>query len=249
MTKVMCLDTLKTVIYILSKEGLLFSEKITKFGILKVAVNFSLAAVLNALAILNIISGIKANNMELVNWMVCVLIPALLCATKAVTFVINRKCFLSILQDLSSLSFNAHNYRLNRHIHLIDRVSTLLLKYFIIADIVIIIAFCILPFAINMRMVVPPPFHTGRFDVLYKLFHLILCSYVGGNMASFDTLYMTLMGLGVAQLNILKERLTDVFEDVNNLAKVTGESILSEINAGALHILKECIILHKIIIK
>lgn len=249
MKKVKCSDTVKTVISILSKEGLLFGREITKFDIFKAALNLLLSGVINVFIILDIINAVKVNNTKMANWMICVLIPVVGYVTKEFTLMINRKYFFSILQDLSSLNFNSHNDRQNRHIHLIDKTSSLLLKYFLISDSVIIVSFCVLPFAINIRMVVPPPFDTGRFDVLYKLFNLIASTYIGYNMTFLDVLYMTMMGLGIAQLNILKERLTEILEDANNLVVLEKDYNLHETDTIATRILRECVDLHQMIIK
>lgn len=249
MKKVTCSDTVKTVISILSKEGLLFRGEMTKLDKCKAALNLLLAVAVNMFIMLDIINALKIDNMNMANWMICVLIPGIGYGTKEFTLLVNRRCFSALLQDLSSLSFNAHNDRLNRHIRLIDRTSNLLFKYFLISDSIIIISFCVLPFALNIRMGIPAPFETGRFDVLYKLFHLMYCSYIGYNMTFLDILYMTLMGLAIAQLNVLKERLTDIVEDASDMKMFEETSILHETNIVARRILREYILLHGMIIK
>lgn len=249
MKKVVRSDTLKTVISILSKEGLLFRGNITTLDKFKVALNILLVVTVNIFVILDIINALKSDNIKMASWMICVLIPAAGCGTKGFTLLVNRKCLFALLQDLSSLRFSEHDDKLNKYIRIIDKRSNLLLKYFLISVSLIIISFCVLPFAINIRMGIPAPFDTGRFDIPYKLFHLMYCTYMGYNMSFLDVLYMTLMGLGIAQLDVLKERLTDILEEVNKREVFEEGNVLQDTNITARCVLREYILIHEMIIK
>ncbi|KAK9718562.1 hypothetical protein QE152_g23152 [Popillia japonica] len=94
-----------------------------------------------------------------------------------------------------------------------------------------------------MPLMIPAPFNTGNYDVIYKIAHLLATSYVGLTSASIDVFYMALIAVCRAQLNILQERLMNVTEDAQAICMNNPESYEAIIE----NILKECIILHEAI--
>lgn len=246
MAKISCLEPLRVSSNVLSKHGVLFTKNITKLDILKIILNFLYIILLETFVILNIRYGIAVNDMALVNWMICIKIPILYYTAKMLTLLINRRYLLSILRDLNSEVFNGHTEELNRHVQKIRDISNLTLKYFALAVGIFLVVTCILPFVINIRIIMPAPFYTGGYDVFYKIPHLIAFTYFGLNAVSFDIFYMTLIGLAISQLNILQERLINVKENAVNIAANNNQENLTTITT---RLLKECFIQHQMIIR
>ncbi|GJQ66207.1 hypothetical protein Trydic_g4265 [Trypoxylus dichotomus] len=68
-------------------------------------------------------------------------------------------------------------------------------------------------------MIIPTPFEMGKYDVIYKAMHVVMCVYLGLNSTSFDVLYMTLLGICIAQLYILEEMLMHVYEEAREVRR------------------------------
>lgn len=246
MAKISCLETVKESSYILSKHGLLFTGKITPLDILKIVLNFLFSILIDTLVILNIKNAIRVNNMRLANWMICVLVPMLFYSARTFTLLVNKQCLVSLLKDLNSDIFNGHSEDLNRHVRAIKTISSVMLRYFGTAAAIFILVYSILPFAINIRMMIPPPFNTGRYDILYKLCHLIAIIYLGLNAVCLDIFYITLMGLAIAQLNILQERLIEILPNAKAIqSKICPYETLATV---ASRIVKDCVVQHEMII-
>ncbi|GJQ66198.1 hypothetical protein Trydic_g4257 [Trypoxylus dichotomus] len=110
--------------------------------------------------------------------------------------------------------------------------------------VVIMVLLCgFLPFVADVKLMIPAPFNTGKFDVGYKILHIVIIGYLGVTLVGLDMLYMTLIGLGVAQINILEERLINVSENYKQLSKENEITNLSFTK----RILPECAILYEAI--
>ncbi|KAK9730329.1 hypothetical protein QE152_g15295 [Popillia japonica] len=88
-------------------------------------------------------------------------------------------------------------------------------------------------------MMVPASFDTGRLDIVYKTAHLFTAVYLGFNSTALDIMYIVLMALCAAQLNILKERLSSILKNNRVDAKDMDEVIDG--------MLRNCVILHEAI--
>ncbi|GJQ66211.1 hypothetical protein Trydic_g4269 [Trypoxylus dichotomus] len=149
--------------------------------------------------------------------MTCILIPMVNYWAKSFTLMVNKRCFQSILLDLGSNTLNAHSEILNEHIQFIYRTSRLLLS-----------------------LTIPAPFETGKYDIIYKIGHFFATGYLAFNTIGFDILFLTLLSLCVAQLNILEERLSNGLDDAEDSCEDRNRLGL-EIHT----ILREIVILHE----
>ncbi|KAI4468382.1 chitinase [Holotrichia oblita] len=101
----------------------------------------------------------------------------------------------------------------------------------------------ILPFIANTTMMIPPPIDVGKFSLLYKIVHILMVLYLGSNSICYDLLFMTLLGLCIAQQNILEQKLLHVYEEALKISIKDGHSTVYIEK----QILKHCVILHQTI--
>lgn len=238
MIKVHCMKTLAAPHWILTKSGLWPVKTLSIVTTLKITFNIIIDAAVYILIVHNIINAVNSNNTKLLNWMTCIVIPITGYIAKSATLLLNKSCFFSIVDDLKSATFNLHSEQSNKHIKFINKISIMMMRYFATAQIVFALIFNILPFVMNIQMMLPPSFNTGRFDVAYKIVHLFAAIYLGFNSTALDILCMVLMALCAAQLNILEERLTNILLDKlqNNNAHLKLDNVL-----------RDCVILHQMI--
>lgn len=249
MGKIDCIETLKTSSYVLSKTGVLFTKKLCTLDITKIVLNILLDLVINIIIVLNIKNSLEINNVKLTNWMVCLLLPMENYVAKRLTLLVNKKCLISLLDILNSEVFNNHSEKQNRHIQMLNKISRLIFRYFAFTMTVSLTVFCLLPFIVDIKMMIPPPFETKQFEVVYKLLHFLSAFYLAVNTTGLDMFYMTLLGLGNAQLKILEERLLNLLEDSKQIQRLTEVVACDHIDSITERILKDCIILHKMIIE
>lgn len=250
MARIMCTDPIVKNLNILGKEGLLPSNNFKLTQILKITFHvifFSLATAINVANIVNAIEN--GSDMEL-NRATCVLIPLTQLIFKGVTILINKEYFFLLLDDLKSDAFNSHSIKLNVHIEFVYKVSDLLQKYYTVAIGSFIFVVAILPFVSNMRLMMPAPFDMGKYMFFYKIIHFFMTVYLATNSISLDVMYMSLIALGIAQLNILHEKLVNVFKDSRTLSenKYVGEDLEESDSKFAVteqEILKQCIVHHE----
>ncbi|GJQ66183.1 hypothetical protein Trydic_g4243 [Trypoxylus dichotomus] len=176
--------------------------------------------------------------------MVCILIPEINLTVKGLILLKNKKCFVSILEDLNSDTFNIRNKKLNKHIQLVHKVSRLILRYFTLIMSTFLLIASVLPLMTNMKMLIPNPIESGRFEFIYRITHLLFTTYMAINSASLDVLYASLIGLCVAQLNILDARLENLFKGANERQLTKNFNDKHTIIGKRL---RECIILHETI--
>lgn len=241
MAKMNCLEPLRITLYILSKNGFVVTGKITGINVMKIMLNIAFLIITYSMIILNIRKAMTASDTGLANWMLCILVPMVYYAAKGFTLLVKRDRLLSILEDLQSDVFNRHGEILNRHVRRVNTLSRLLLQYFAVAAFIVMIVCCFLPFVVNMRMMVPYPFEAKKFEIPYKLCHMVLIAYFAVNSATFDVFYMGLLGLGISQLNILNERLKDAPN--KQFFRTRDADIQMKRSLG------ECVALHKMIIE
>lgn len=240
MVKMNCVKTFENSKWILSKSGLWTIQEITKCTVLKLIFNFLFDVVVSTIICCNIVNAIKSKNIKLLNRMICMLISITNYIGKSSTLMVNKKCFESILLDLGSHIFNAHSEVLHEHIQFIYRRSRLFLRYFVMALTAYVTVGSFLPMVLNIGLMIPAPFDTGRFDFLYKIAHFFSTGYICFNTVGFDLLYLTLLSLCVAQLNILEARLQNVLEDATE-----SYSSQKQIDLVVKDILQDIIILHE----
>lgn len=248
MYHVCCKETLSTPRWFLEKSGAWPSKTLTLSGILKLLINLTVNITVFILIIMNAINALESNNMMLLNWMICILIPLVTFCGKLITLVKNKKCFFSIINCMESDIFNSHDEKLNQYVRKIHNILKLLSKYFIVAVTILVSMFCILPFVKNSMEILPAPFDTGNYDILYKIAHLLVFLYYSFVSISLDTLNLTLLALGGAELDILKEKLLNVIEDAKAYCcsdikqRTSTENVIE-------NILRDCVILHELINK
>lgn len=244
MSTINCLQPLSASYWLLKTFGLWPVHKLTKIIVLKLILYFLIDMFVTSMAIHNIINAIRSKNIPLFNWMTCILPVFLNWNMKIITLFKNRNVLFSILDDLRSTTFNVHSQELNKHIQRIDRISKLLAKYFEAAVVVFILIFCLMPFVTDIKLALPPSFNLGKYDVLYKMGHLFVTIYLGTSSVAYDILYMSFMTLCVAQLNILQDRLTNIYEDAKDRHR---NDVLKPVESLLGEILQECVILHETI--
>lgn len=244
MVQIRCITTLDNPKWILSKFGFWIKYNGTAWEKYRFVVCVSFNIALITVVCLNIVNSIKTGEIRLLNRMTCMLVEGFTYIAKLITLIINERCFELILMDLDSEAFNTHNRKLNEHIQYIHKISKLLFGYFIITVLTYLIIGTFLPIVINISPMVPAPFHTGTYDIVYKLILFILCSYMAFNSIGLDTLYLTLLSLCIAQLNILNGKLLEGVDDVSVKVKSKEEMILKSHAA-----LREIVKLHEGIIQ
>nr|QBB72958.1 odorant receptor [Protaetia brevitarsis] len=246
MSKIGYKEALAIPISVLTKMGLWPAKKVNLVVISKLFMNIVIAIITETVMVSNIIQAARSVNMKLLNWSICVFFPLTNLHIKALSLWINRSYFLSLLNDLDSTSFNNHPVKLNRHIQTIAKISDVIVKYFALVMVIFLSIFSLLPSFTNLPLMMPPPFDMGKFDVAYRIGHLLATSYLATMSATIDSLYMSLIALSNAQLDILRERLIKVSEDANELCDSMDKM---KWDAGVWIILKECVLLHDTITK
>lgn len=236
--KLSCIEAVSTTTSILLAEGLLPSANRHRFYPSKLIFHLIANALVVGVLITNILNGIRAGNATFINQMTCVLIPVVNLDAKSFTIFKNKNCFVSIMEDLKSDIFNTHSDKLNVHIQLVNKVSRLMSRYFMITMGVFVIFSCILPMMTNIRLLIPSPIDLGQLHILYEIMHFCCTTYLGINSTCFDVLYVSILGICIAQLNILETRLSNIYEESN-------KADINELDT----ILSECIKLHDLINK
>lgn len=242
MTRIRCVELLDDTKWMLAKSGLWPIRRITICEVLKFIFSFLADAFLFIFASYNTVIAIKTGDIDLINLMICVLIPAANYTAKGYTIIMNKRCLEDILADLESDAFNTHSLQLNKYLQLIHNTTKTFLKYFILTLTLYMSVRSILPMIVNVEMIVPAPVDMGNFDILYKIAHLFATASASFNTVAFDVLYLSLMSLCIAQLNILQEKLKGIFETVEESRRET-----ENISRLVLRIVKECVILHETI--
>lgn len=245
-TKVNCVEVLQKPIWVLKITGLWPLRKLNAIVLSKLVFNIVFDVVTLIIVLQNIVVARNTKNLRLLNWMICILLPLTNFFAKTVPLWFNRESLQSILNDLNSYDFNSHSDKLNKHIQKIDKISKLIWRYFGLAMTAFVSAFSILPFIIKIQPMIPAPFKTGNYDVVYKSAHLFATSYLSINSASVDVFYMSLISLCGAQINILEHKLINVLDDAKT-SSVNCDGNL--IGTTVEDILKECIVLHETINK
>lgn len=248
MVHVDCLAPLVKPRWLLVKGGLWPMENTTPFIAIKYVLNFLFDVIILAIVLHNIYNAVTTHNINLLNWMTCVLLPLVNYFTKAVTLFTNKSYLNSILDDLKGDTFNQHSDKLNRHIQKIYRISNMIIRYFAIVLTTFISIFAVLPIITNIRPIIPASFDTGRYDIIYNIGHLIASVFMASISTAFDVFNMSLMALCAAQINILGERLTNILEDAQEMfakfGKIRG---FTSVGAATEFILRESVILHEAI--
>lgn len=240
MIRVNCMKIFENSQRILSTSGLWLKPTITTSAVLKLILNILFNVTVSTVICQNISKAVKEKNIKVFNRMICVSVGMMTYFSKSLSIMINKKCFYSILFDLESKTFNTHSDTLNRHLWNIYRISKLVRGYFIMALAVYMAIGSLLPFFLNVGYIIPPPFHSAKYDIVYKVAHFLGTGYLAFNTIGLDTLFLSLLSLCVAQLNILEGKLTEVFGDAKHNTKNDTE-IKLEVHI----ILQEIVILHE----
>lgn len=254
MSRITCIDPIIKILNLLRKEGLLPNNKFKLKQILQIIVHALFFTLIMSINITNIVKAIKTNNGMELNRVTCITIPIAQLLLKGLALLMNKKYFFLILDDLKSDTFNSHSVKLNVYIEFVYKLSDLLRKYYILAISLFVLVAAILPFISNMRLMMPAPFYMGKYIFFYKIIHLLMTIYLATNSISLDVMYMSLMALCIAQLNILEEKLINIFEESRKafqsrdikdtvMEEETGSNIKFAI--AEQNILKECIIHHE----
>lgn len=241
MSYVSCLDVIDSPRWILTKNGLYPIKIITKSVILKLIINFILHISTYGIVIHNVFIALRTRNTTLLNWVTCVLLPMTNYYAKIATLIFRRTIFFSILDDLKSKEFNPRNKKLNENIQRVNTISKMLIRYFALSIGSCVIIFSFLPIVMNSLMMIPASFNTGRYDLLYKILHCIFTSYMSYTCFGVDILYMTLLGLCSAELDILHEKLLNTLNDSRNIC---NEYEAANIVIVEHIVLKECVFMH-----
>lgn len=227
-------------------EGLLPENLIDELSISTFIFHFVTGMCTLALIVFSMVEAIKVHNSMVLNQQACVFMSAVTVLAKVFAIVRNKSCFVSVIDDLKSHTFNAHDEQQNEHIQFVDRITKLILRYYVVVGVTFLLFSCLLPFILDVKMVIPPPFEVGKFEILYKFVHFTVISYMVLNSVTFDVLYMSIMGLCIAQLIILRERLISVAQGDNNTKAVKK---YKDTYRDAEQVLKECVLLHEMLNK
>lgn len=239
--KLSCIAVLARPILVLRISGLWPAKELNLVVILKFLFNILIDLATVSVVFHNIEIAVRTKNIRLLNWMTCILLPLTNFYIKTIPLWIHRNYFLSTIYELNSPAFNSHSDEHNKYIQTIEKLSKLILRYFAMAMTIFVSIFSILPFFTNMPVMIPASFNTGEYDVIYKLAHLFATAYFSINSASIDALYLSLIALCTAQLQILERKLINVLEDAEAISEnFHGKNL----NTAAEDILKECIVLH-----
>lgn len=243
MLNIQCLQVLSRTSRILYILGALPTRARKMLQTFKSFLNLILVILVLYIICHNIINGIRTKDIELINHMTCVVfIPVFIVIVKVSSFYLNKTSFLVLLNILQSDVFNVHSYELNKHIRRVDRLAKFVLMYITAGMCVAEFALGILPLVIEIKLTIPAPIALGRYKIYYNVFHTLLTVYLAVSSTSIDLLYLTLMGLSVAQLNILEEKLVGIFSNASH--RTTD---IRTIHYRADQIIRECIVLHKTI--
>lgn len=236
-----CLEVVAKPTSILLKQGLLPSRHKQKLWILKTTLHCLLYFLVLSLLILNILKGIRLNKPMFVNRMIAFILPGLNLLAKFLGIRKNGKHYLLLVENLKSDIFNIRNKKLNKHIQVVERISGLVLRYFAMIVGVLILVAAVLPILINTEPLIPCPVDIGKYAILYNIFHLPFILYFAINSLCYDILLMSLLGICIAQLKILEERLGNLKDFIS----IDVNKTLKELEYASLG---ECITLHKMII-
>ncbi|GJQ66728.1 hypothetical protein Trydic_g15859 [Trypoxylus dichotomus] len=188
---------------------------------------------------MNIINAIKDGDQVFLNQMICIIIPEINLVAKGLAIIVHRRRFLSLLDDLNSDPFNGHSDKLNIHIQLVHKFGGIMLRIFRTSIVVFLIIASVLPIVTNQHILIPSPIELGRFSILYEIVHLMFSTYMGINSICFDVLYVCIIAVCIAQLDILRDRLIHVYED--SIDTIQGKYRTTD------ELLVECVILHEMI--
>lgn len=241
MPKLQCTVPLKRTTWFLTIEGLIRQNIFDQLAIWSLIMHLILSLSTVILMTSSMVKAFIIRDTIVLNQIICTLVSAFTVIAKIFTIVENKHWFASIIADLKSDAFNNHNEKQNEHVKFVDKITNLILKYYVVVGVMFVLFTCVLPFIWNVRMVVPPVFEMGRLKVFYKVIHFILIAYMVSNSVMLDVSYMSLMGLCIAQLSILEEKLIYVLEEARNRNKSNHKEI---VYYHVEVILKECVILH-----
>lgn len=224
MVRVKCAAALESSKWILSILGVWMQDKITTLQKIQIFIGIctNIAAIL--IIYQNIVNAAKLKDYGYLNRMTCLLAEDITYTAKWFTLMVNRKYFEAILLDIDSQAFNTHNETLNAHIEYICRTSRILLGYLVIVIAIYLTVGSILPIFLNISLVIPSPFESDVYDSVYMFAHLYMCCYLAIGVMGLDLLYLTLLSMCLAQLNILNGRLVKIAESIratNELKMVT----------------------------
>ncbi|KAK9731034.1 7tm Odorant receptor [Popillia japonica] len=121
----------------------------------------------------------------------------------------------------------------------------MVLNFYLLVGVTFIVFTCLLPFVIDVKLAIPPPYDMGNFDFFYKVIHFGVMFYLFLNSVICDVLYITILGLCIAQLVILQEKLLDISVETNSAEPHNQRRFHSEVEKD----LKQIIILHMMINK
>lgn len=244
MPKINCIEPLVKVNRILSKEGLLPNGTGRKqIHIVQLTLHTLLAGTALLFMIINGINAIKTGNGRALIHSVCTIMPGANLVVKLVVVLVKKETLLSLLGYLKSDVFNSHSDELNGYVRVVHGISELIWKYYIVVIAGYVFVVGALPILLDTKtMQIPPPFDMGRYEILYKFLHVVICIYFGINSICLDVLFMSLIGLCIAQLYILEKRLIYVLEEVDRMCENRDPK---EMSLCEERILKFCIILHE----
>lgn len=232
----------------LRKTGMWSLERFSILQRIKLTVYSSLSVIAYGIVLYNFKIAIKTNDTGSLNWMISVILPLTNYYSKPIALYTRKACLGSILQDLQSDAFNIRNEKLNEHIQHVYKISNLLYSFFLFACITFLAMFSVMPvIADNAIMIIPILFDIGKYNKYYRICHMFYSFFSGCISTACDSLYMTLIYIAAVQINILEERLSNVYEDAMKTFKRFRGSKSMEVISGS--ILRECIILHNAINK
>ncbi|GJQ66202.1 hypothetical protein Trydic_g4261 [Trypoxylus dichotomus] len=245
MVQMNCIEPVLKVTNILKRGGLYPNSTVTKAQLVQLIFHSCYYLLIVISLLMNVMKAVKARNEAELNRMICVVVPMVNLMAKIVTILLNEKYVLSIVEDLTSNTFNRHTEKLNDYIKSVYRISELMWKYYTLVIAAFLLITAVLPIMTNIETImIPPPFDFGKYDVIYKIIHLITGIYLGVSSICYDSLFMMLMAICVAQLYILSDRLINIFQD----AKLSWKNEINEtVDNREMQIIKECIILHETI--
>lgn len=241
MVKMNCIEPLMRVSNVLLREGLYPKEKLENLQLVKIILHFGFYALILSCVVMNGVDAVKTGNAMALNHATCIFFPTFNLAVKAMVVLRKRKYFLSLMEDLRSDVFNSHSEKLNEYVKFVHRTTELILRYYTIVMSAYVSITSVLPFVTNAKMMIPPPFDMKQYVVIYNILHVFIGAYLALNAASFDVLFMSLLGSCIAQLYILEQRLINMFEESREKCKDQNSMPLASKEAI---IVKECILLY-----
>lgn len=224
---------------ILLKQGLLPSRNKRKLRILKMMLHCLMYTIALSVLLINIIKGIRQHNPMFVNRMMCIVIPMLNILAKWLAILKNEKYYLSVLVMLKSDIFNTSDNKLSRHILLVEKISRLMSRYFIVTIGALFLVAGVLPIITEIEPLMPCPVDIGQYRILYNILHMPVAFYFAINSIGFDLLLMSLLGICVGELSILEERLVGLENSNARNVNVISSNVQKALN--------ECLVLHQMI--